>query len=110
MKLFTKAILNKIPTLEATAETSIEDGVVICKFFNPAGAGTWYLTAYNPDQKLAFGFVTLGDPDMAELGYISITELESIKLPMGLSIERDMHFDPMPLKEVMDTITSGGHV
>ncbi len=110
MKLFTKAILKKLPTLDDSSDLSIKDQSVHCKLFNPVGVGTWYITAYNPTDKMAFGFVNLGDPPMAELGYISIDELENLKLPLGLSIERDMYFDSMPLQDVMDKVKSGGHV
>ena len=110
MKLFTKANLKKLPTLEESAEWSIDQQKVWVKLFNPAGSQTWYITASDPDENLAFGFVNLGNPQMAELGYISIHELENLRLPFGLKIERDRHFDPMPLQDVMDTIHSGGHI
>jgi hypothetical protein len=110
MKLFTQAILKALPTLDESAQLSISEQKVHCKLFNPAGAGTWYLTAYDPEEKLAFGFVNLGDPEMAELGYISITELETLRLPFGLKIERDRHFDATPLQDVMDAVKSGKHV
>jgi len=110
MKLFTQAILKALPTLDESAQLSTSEQKVICKLFNPSGVGTWYITSYNPDEKLAFGFVNLNDPEMAELGYISIEELEALKLPFGMKIERDRHFDPMPLQTVIDTIKRGGHV
>ena len=38
-----------------------------------------------------------------ELGYFSLTELESIKFPpLNLPIERDMWFDSTPIKELMN--------
>ncbi len=110
MKLFTKEILKKLPTLDATAETKIDDLTVHLKLFNPTGIGTWYIYAYNPDEKMALGFVNLNDPQMAELGYISIEELEEFKGQMGLGIERDMSFKSKPLRGIMDTVKNGGHV
>ena len=110
MKLLTKEILKKVPSIEATAETSIAASVVVAKFFNPTGAGTWYMTAYDPNTNEAFGFVNLGDSEMAELGYFSMTELEQFKGRIGLGIERDRSFTSMPLQEVMDTIHRGGHI
>jgi hypothetical protein len=110
MKLLTKEILKKLPPLYATDGKPKDQVMVQLKLFNPNGAGTWYITEYNPEEKLAFGFATLGDPEMAELGYISIQELEEYRGRMGLGIERDIHFDPMPLSEVMETVKSGGHV
>ena len=111
MKFFTAAILKKIPTLDDSAEMSIAEQKVWVKLFNPYGRGTWYITAYDPTTKEAFGFVNLGDAEMAELGYINIPELEALRIsPFGLGLERDRNFSPMPLQEVMDTIKKGGHV
>jgi hypothetical protein len=48
----------------------------------------------------------------AECGTVSMQELMSLKLPFGLSIERDMHFEPFSrtLQEVYNIIKAGGHV
>jgi hypothetical protein len=35
-----------------------------------------------------------------ELGYFSLSELESAKGPMGLPIERDLHWQPKMLEEI----------
>jgi len=110
MKIFTKEVLAKLPALGTNAEKSMEEVKVPLKLFNPAGAGTWYITEYDPEEELAFGFVNLGDPEMAELGYIYVPELLQLKLPFGLSIERDRHFGNHTLKEVFDTVKSGGHI
>ena len=111
MKLFTKEILNKLPKIGETGELEAKDVKVPLKLFNPAGAGTWYITEYDPEEKLAFGFVNLGDPEMAELGYVSIQELEELKLPFGLGVERDMWFGfDHTLEEVMNTVKQGGHI
>ena len=37
-----------------------------------------------------------------ELGYFSLNELESVRGPLGLGIERDKSFKPKPLKECAD--------
>ena len=50
-----------------------------------------------PDR-IGFGFATL-DGQFGELGYISLDEIESVKLPLGLKIERDLYFTPKTLKE-----------
>ena len=64
------------------------------KYFNPTGVGTWYITeaSKEPDGKYQFfGYCHLGDDMCAELGYVSQRELESIRLPFGLTIERDLY-------------------
>ena len=65
---------------------------VIAKFFNPTGVGTWYITEGNKldngDYEM-FGYCHLGDDENAKFGTIYLSEL---RLPMGMSIERDLYF------------------
>jgi hypothetical protein len=110
MKLFTETILKSIPSLGSTGNMALDKIKVRVKLFNPLGPQKWFITEYDPKTKEAFGFVTLGDPQCAELGYINIQEIEDIKLPLGLKIERDLHFPLTPLNEVMDKINAGKHV
>jgi hypothetical protein len=35
-----------------------------------------------------------------ELGYVSLSELEDVRGPMGLPIERDLHWRPKTLEEI----------
>lgn len=100
MKLMTKEIEQMLPALYAT--DGKEDKQVIVKYFNPCGAGTWYGIEYNPEEKLFFGYVDLYGDGNGELGYFSLVELESINLPFGLKIERDIHFSPTSLKELIN--------
>ena len=109
MKLLTKALIKQMPTLDESASLRIEEQFVYAKLFNPVGAGTWYLTSYT-EGDLAFGFVNLGDSQMAELGYIDLEELANLRLPFGLKIERDMHFEKTPLKEVINKVKNGEHI
>ena len=67
---------------------------VIAKFFNPVGVGTWLITEGNKlengDYEM-FGYCNLGDDEMAELGYVMLSELENLKLPFGLKVEKDLY-------------------
>lgn len=67
---------------------------VIAKFFNPAGVGTWLILEAdkleNGDYEM-YGYANLGDDEMAEFGYINLSELQNLKLPLGLTIERDLY-------------------
>ena len=47
-----------------------------------------------PDTGECFGLV---DGHEREFGYFSLPELESVKGPLGLPIERDRFFDPTPI-------------
>lgn len=93
MKLLTEEIRKKLPPLGSQSENL--DPVIIVKFFCPWSYWTWY--AYEFDgEDIFFGFVK-GDYD--ELGTFSLSELESVKGPMGLGIERDLYFTPKPLSQ-----------
>tara|TARA_R100000458_G_C8206029_1_gene195030 strand:- start:1 stop:306 length:306 start_codon:yes stop_codon:yes gene_type:complete len=90
MKLFTKAQREKLirnHTENEGQEQTTEHKVVV-KLFNPVGIGTWYLTELNPYTNVAFG---LADLHEKEICYVDIDELENLKLPMGLKIERDRY-------------------
>jgi len=88
MKLLTQEIRKHIPPLGAQAEKA--DPTVYVKFFCPWNRWTWY--AYEFDgEDIFFGFVK-GDFD--EHGTFSLSEMESVRGPMGLGIERDLYFDP----------------
>ena len=85
---------DKIPRLYSTENTA--DPIAVLKFFTPDSSWTWFLTEYDPEQRLAFGLVIGYE---RELGYFSLEELESIRGPTGLPIERDLHFKPTPVSE-----------
>ena len=48
-----------------------------------------------------FGYCHLGDDENAEFGYVLLSELENIKLPFGLSIERDLYMQNCNIVDVM---------
>lgn len=98
MKLLTKEILAKLPKIGST-DGQGDNAIAQVKFFSPVGGSTWYITEFDGNDEM-FGFVRLNDwNDDAELGYISLSELESVKLGFGLKIERDMHWAPKKLSE-----------
>ena len=65
------------------------DHVPVVKFFNPFGEGVWLATELDEDGDVMFGLADIGCP---ELGSWSFSELESIRLPFGMGIERDLLF------------------
>lgn len=47
------------------------------------GGSDWLVTEYDPDEGLAFGWACLnGDRQNAELGYVSLVELEEVRAPL----------------------------
>jgi len=102
MKLLTKAILKNFANQGDTSSCDPRDIKVIAKFFNPCGAGTWYATEYNPNDRIFFGFVSIFNDWNDELGSFSLDELEEYKGPLGIGIERDRHFGDYTLRQIMD--------
>lgn len=111
MKLLTKEILNAFKKQGDTSEKTAEKIKVIAKFFNPTGAGTWYLYEYD-GYDIFWCFANLGDRDCAECGTVSLSELKTFRGRFGLGIERDMSFPigRYTLQEIIDKIKQGEHV
>lgn len=91
MKLLTKALKKQIPALYSTESVPLNEKIAVAKFFNPMGAGTWYVIE-GQEEDSDFIFFGLVDLHEKNFGYFSLNELQSICLPFGLKIERDIHF------------------
>ncbi len=85
MKLLTKENLKKLPKIDKG------DGTAYVKFFTPDANWTWYCCEYNSEEELFFGLV---DGFEKEIGYFSLSELQSIRGGLGLPIERDRWWTP----------------
>jgi DUF2958 family protein len=72
------------------------EAIAPVKFFTPTSNWTWYATEYDGEDTL-FGLVSGFE---AELGYFSLTELEGVRGPLGLGIERDLYFTPTTLRQL----------
>ena len=90
MKLLTKTLEKRFAKIGSQADE--KDPLVIAKFFNPCGAGTWYATEYDPEREVFFGYVSIFMDHNDEWGTFSLEELESYKGPLGSGIERDRYF------------------
>ena len=84
MNLFTKSIKNKLIANHKEHKKcwndehpSYKEFKAVLKLFNPTGIGTWYLSEYDQESKIAFGVADLGDPEM---GSFALWELEQLKL------------------------------
>jgi hypothetical protein len=92
-------VLAAIPTLYATERVGERDKIVHLRYF--VGACDWWVVEYDPVERLALGYVCLGDPQMSEWGYIPLVELAEIYRPPLLIVERDLHWTPRPAGEVI---------
>jgi hypothetical protein len=104
MKLLPKEIREQLPPLYS------QDGkggkaVVHVKYFTPSSSWTWFATEGEPvldesGKEVDFKFFGLVEGHEKELGYFVLSELEEVRGPMGLPIERDLHFKPKTLEEI----------
>lgn len=86
------------------------DHVPVLKLFNPCGAATWIVTEMMADGDTLFCLADLGF-GCPELGYSSLAEIESVKLPFGLTIERDILFKPrFPLSVYAEAARATGGI
>lgn len=64
----------------------------VVKLFTPDARATWLLTELDPENgDIAFGLCDLG-LGMPELGSVRLSELASVRGPLGLPVERDLYF------------------
>jgi hypothetical protein len=89
-----RAVLPKLYSNEKAGLSAVAP----VKLFTPDSNWTWYPTEFDGDD-LCFGLVSGFE---VELGYFSITELESIRGGLGLPVERDLYFQPTTLQELID--------
>jgi hypothetical protein len=101
MKLLTKEIEKKLANRNAEIAQRnradyyefFENDEVIVKYFNPYGGGTWYIMSGEKQPNgdwILFGLCEIFD---REWGDVSLNELAQLDLPLGLKIERDLHYD-----------------
>ena len=86
------------------------DPAPVVKYFSPVGAATWLATELDADGDTLFGLADLGF-GCPELGYFSLAEIEALRLPFGLTVERDLHFaSSNPLSVWADAARSAGSI
>jgi hypothetical protein len=95
MELLPGEIRAALPPLYHNEKQGLK-AVAPVKFFTPDAGWTWYATEFDGDD-LFFGLVSGLE---IELGYFALTELEGVRGPMGLPIDRDLYYDPQPLEQL----------
>ena len=100
MKLLTKEIIKKLPKLYSQEKKS--DPICNLKFFTPDSSFTWYITEGRKEQNgdwLFFGKVVSHLCPNGELGYVMLSQLQSVRGALGLPVERDKFWSPKPLSQ-----------
>jgi len=113
-KPFTKEQRSILLENAEIAHETGESQVPAVKFFCPWGAATWLISEIkehaNGEVEM-FGLCDLGHGS-PELGYVLLSELDSLKGPFGLTIERDLYFDAndKTLTEYADEARAQGRI
>ena len=102
MKLLTKELERRFAQL-GSQESRCDDAIVVCKFFTPDSGWTWWALEYNAEDRQFFGLVQGFE---IEFGYFSLEELETATGPLGLHIERDLHWKERTIGEVRAALES----
>lgn len=97
VKLVTKEIERKMPELYSTEEIPTDDKILAVKFFAPWSNWTWYAVEFDAVDGVFFGYV---EGHCGEWGAFSLAELESVRGPFGLKVERDRHWNPVKFSEL----------
>lgn len=84
-----------LPPLYSTEKQGL-NAIAPIKFFTPDANWTWYPTEFD-GKDVFFGLVSGFE---VELGFFSLSELEGVRGALGLPIERDLYFEPTPLKKL----------
>lgn len=96
-ELLDKASRESLPPLYTNEEIGLA-ALALVKFFTPDSNWTWYASEFDGED-IFFGLVSGFE---VELGYFSLSELDAVSGPLGLPIERDLHYHPTKLKELIE--------
>jgi hypothetical protein len=97
MKLLTEELRARLPRLYM--QEAVAEPIVYAKFFLPGTGWTWYVTEGSAQENdfLFFGFVVGLE---SEFGYFLLSELDAVRSPLGLRVERDLAFREGKLTDV----------
>jgi len=95
-KPFTAAQLKALTRNYEQSGGADTDPWPVVKFFCPWGAATWLISeaeCMEDGDYMLFGLCDLGHGS-PELGHVALSNLQGLRGPWGLTIERDLHFTP----------------
>ena len=95
MELLTEEIRRQLPPLYSQDKLGGK-AIAYVKFFTPDSSWTWWAIEFD-GQDIFFGLV---EGHVKELGYFSLSELQSLRGPLGLPVERDLYWQPKRLEEI----------
>ena len=99
MKLLTAELRSTLPPLYSQEKN--KDPTVHLKIFCPWNNWTWFATEGSEEdgEFIFFGYI-IGHEE--EWGNFALSEMEEIRGPGGLTLERDLYFRPGPFSQVIE--------
>lgn len=99
-KLVTKQVEKDLLKAPLYSTDGQKDKKVIVKFFTPWSSWTWYVFEAEKKENGDWTFFGMVENEMgSEMGYFTLSELQSIKGSFGLSVERDIYVRNEPYKK-----------
>lgn len=95
MELLTPEIRAQLPKLYA--QDGNPDVMDYVKFFTPDSSWTWFATEFAGIDQF---FGLFQNRESEEFTYFSLSELQNIKGPRGLRVERDLYFTSTPIAQL----------
>ncbi len=92
MKLLTAEIIKSLEKNPFGSQESNDNPKILVKFFTPWSNWTWFVTEGEKQEDGDWLFFGMVHGHEREMGYFLLSELQEVKGPFGLKIERDMHF------------------
>ena len=90
--------LTQVPTENTDEVGKTLSDLLRVKLFDPCGSWTWYVQDWDGED-ICFGWV---EGFENEWGSFSLCELSEIKGPLGIGIEIDVYFTPVPAKTITE--------
>jgi len=100
MKLLTKQLERLLAQHPLYSGEKDRNPPILVKFFTPWTNWTWYVLEGDQQANGDWLFFGLVEGFETELGYFTLSELQSMSGPGGLTIERDRYFGAKRLNDV----------
>lgn len=97
MQLLTAQLLRRFAQVGSQEGKPEGDVIVVAKYFTPDGGFTFYATEYDPELREFFGLV---ECLAIEFASVPLVQLERMRGPYGVAIERDLYWKEQSLREV----------
>jgi len=102
-KLLTEELRRRLPPLYSQEDKGSQ-AVAYVKFFTPDSNWTWWGLEFDGEDTF-FGLV---EGHVKEFGYFNLRELENVRGPLGLPVERDLYWQPKTLVEIAPELFESG--